>query len=68
MTNGEPLVGRSLTVTPSGRRTPILRDLDFSVEGGEVLGLLGRSGSGKSTLLRVINGLTPWFVRAEVTG
>ncbi len=62
------MVGRSLTVTPSGRRTPILRDLDFSVEGGEVLGLLGRSGSGKSTLLRVINGLTPWFVRAEVTG
>ena len=55
-------------MTPSGRRTPVLRDLDFSVEGGEKLGLLGRSGSGKSTLLRVINGLTPWFVRAEVTG
>jgi len=68
MTNGQSLVGRGLSVTPSGRRTPILSDLDFSVEGGEVLGLLGRSGSGKTTLLRVINGLTPWFVGAEVTG
>ncbi|MCD4749545.1 MAG: ATP-binding cassette domain-containing protein [Thermoanaerobaculales bacterium] len=66
--NGGPLVGRSLSVTPSGRRTPVLRDLDFSVEEGEVVGLLGRSGAGKSTLLRVINGLTPWFVSAEVTG
>ncbi len=68
MINTAPLIGRGLSVTPSGRRTPVLRDLDFSVNGGEVLGLLGRSGSGKSTLLRVINGLTPWFVRAEVAG
>ncbi len=68
MTNGEALVGRGLSVTPPGRRPPALRGLDFSVDGGEVLGLLGRSGSGKSTLLRVINGLTPWFVSAEVFG
>ncbi len=55
-------------MTPSGRRTPVLRGLDFTVDPGEVVGLLGRSGSGKSTLLRVLNGLTPWLVPAEVTG
>lgn len=32
-------------------------DLDFTVEGGSILGLLGTSGCGKSTLLRVLAGL-----------
>jgi polar amino acid transport system permease protein len=35
----------------------ILRGLDFSVDRGEVLVVMGMSGSGKSTLLRLINHL-----------
>ncbi len=35
----------------------ILTDLDFQVEAGETLVLLGRSGSGKSTTLRLVNRL-----------
>jgi polar amino acid transport system permease protein len=35
----------------------ILRGLDFSVDRGEVLVIMGMSGSGKSTLLRLINHL-----------
>lgn len=35
----------------------ILYDVDFSINQGEVLALLGPSGSGKSTLIRCLNGL-----------
>jgi osmoprotectant transport system ATP-binding protein len=35
----------------------ILKDLNFSIEPGETLVLLGRSGSGKTTALRLINGM-----------
>ena len=33
----------------------VLKDISFSVNQGEVLGIIGPSGSGKSTLLRCIN-------------
>ncbi len=33
----------------------VLRDIDFSVERGDVISIIGASGSGKSTLLRCIN-------------
>jgi branched-chain amino acid transport system ATP-binding protein len=35
----------------------VLRNLDFSVERGQTLGLMGRNGMGKSTLLKSITGL-----------
>lgn len=34
---------------------PVLRDIDFSVNGGDVTCIIGASGSGKSTLLRCLN-------------
>ncbi len=35
----------------------VLEDIDFTVDEGEVVVVIGPSGSGKSTLLRCINAL-----------
>jgi len=36
-------------------RTPVLKDISFSLEQGQVLSIIGSSGSGKTTLLRCLN-------------
>lgn len=36
---------------------PVLDNISFSVEPGQVIGVVGRSGSGKSSILRVLQGL-----------
>ena len=38
-------------------KTCVLQDITFSVQKGEVFGVVGHSGAGKSTLLRCLNGL-----------
>jgi heme exporter protein A len=37
---------------------PALRDIDFKVNNGDCIALLGRNGAGKTTLLRIIGGLS----------
>lgn len=36
----------------------VLKDVNFSVENGEIVSILGSSGSGKTTLLNIILGIT----------
>src|SRR6202047_2650989 len=48
---------------PFRRRAPkevlwALRDVSFTVEQGEVLGIIGRSGAGRSTLLKILSKIT----------
>lgn len=37
--------------------TVVLKDISFTIEEGEVFGVVGHSGAGKSTLMRCFNGL-----------
>lgn len=37
-----------------GERKPVLKNLNFSIEQGEKVGIVGNSGSGKSTLIKLL--------------
>jgi lipopolysaccharide transport system ATP-binding protein len=46
-----------------------LKDVDFEVAPGEVVGVIGRNGAGKSTLLRILSRITePTTGRADIYG
>jgi energy-coupling factor transport system ATP-binding protein len=47
---------------------PVLRDVSFATEPGELVLVAGPSGGGKSTLLRCLNGLVPHFHGGEFAG
>src|SRR5436190_13539453 len=49
--------GITKSYTAAGRELMVLRDLDLSVEAGEMVAIVGASGVGKSTLLHVLGGL-----------
>ena len=53
------LKAKGLTVIPPGERVPVLRNISFTMEPGQALGVIGRSGSGKSTLARALAGFWP---------
>lgn len=61
----EPLLSVALCAAYAGK--PVLRDIRFELQRGEVLGLVGTSGAGKTTLVQSLLGLLPWR-GGQVTG
>ena len=51
--------GLSKSYPVGGTRLSVLKDLEISLERGEMVAIVGASGVGKSTLLHVLGGLDP---------
>jgi ATP-binding cassette subfamily F protein uup len=52
-----PLLLNAQSLTKSFGATNLFRDISFTVNDGDRIGLIGPNGSGKSTLLRILAGL-----------
>ena len=50
---------KSVAISPVGSATAILSQVDFSMDPGDVIGVVGPSGTGKSSLLRTLIGVWP---------
>ncbi|MFF8833492.1 ABC transporter ATP-binding protein [Streptomyces sp. NPDC015131] len=57
-----------VTVQYEDMAEPVLRDVDLTVEEGELCLVVGHTGVGKSTLLGAVNGLVPHFTGGTLYG
>jgi ATP-binding cassette subfamily C exporter for protease/lipase len=48
-----------VTAAPPGAKVPVIKNLSFAIQPGDVLGVIGPSGAGKSTLARLLVGVWP---------
>ncbi|MFI6284579.1 ABC transporter ATP-binding protein [Streptomyces sp. NPDC051018] len=57
-----------VTVQYDDEAEPVLRDVELTVEEGELCLVVGHTGTGKSTLLGTVNGLVPHFTGGTLHG
>ena len=68
MDEDKRIVIENLTTRYPGTEQPQLRQINAEVHAGQVVGIIGNSHSGKSTLCRVLAGVIPKMVSAEIEG
>lgn len=68
MSTTPPLRIENLSFRYRSRSELALKNINLSVEAGQVLLIAGASGCGKTTLARCINGLIPRSYKGELTG
>ena len=52
----------------AGGNQAALDNINFTINDGEFVGIIGRSGSGKTTLTHAINGMIPHYFRGDFYG
>jgi ATP-binding cassette, subfamily C, bacterial len=63
------LAVENIVAVPPGARDPVLRGVSFTLQPGEVLGILGPSAAGKSSLARVLVGVwVPSIGKVRIDG
>ena len=50
------------------KKTPVLKNLSFTIKEGESVGLIGANGAGKSTIMKILLGLIPCDGEVRVDG
>lgn len=64
-----PLIAlRAVSYAYSTQDRLALREIDLTVEKGELVGIIGQSGAGKSTLCKLLNGIVPQFYGGHFWG
>ena len=59
----------AVSLTKKYAQTPVLHDVSFTCEAGEIVGLLGPNGAGKTTTMRILTGyLPPTSGQAAIAG
>lgn len=59
---------QNVTFHYEGSSIPALKDINLTIEAGEIILITGPSGSGKTTLCSCINGLVPHFHEGKLEG
>lgn len=65
---GPAVTVKDLELTYPGAGKPALSISELTIPAGQCVVLCGQSGSGKSSFLKVLNGLTPEYYPAQLSG